>query len=754
MRKSFIITAVLIAAALGTLLVLAFNQFQLYGRHETIISQTEKILFQYSNIREQIVEDIVEGRAGELSRVSPAVEELHNNLIAILDNTLIPAEYKFSFLQQIDLPGLILLLRKVTPEGDNTNLLRRINEESRVIGERFMLFERLVLGHAKQKLVDFQSIVIGILALVVFLVTVLLIATYRFLIAPVIDLSIQSQDLIAGHQDSIYRPNGWEEVAGLAEKLNRLADDLNKCRGLTERYERLGDCILGVVRKALAAPDRQVLYQAVCRQLLTNSDYVLAWIGEEDPEEQEIMPLVVDGSSTMSCEECQECFSALLAAQEEEEPAYQAQVKGEAVVMKNVIAKAPKGPFKNTPLAGGRVDSISLPFVFDGRNYGVLTVYAMVPGGVIDAEPEFLSEMAILVAGKIQSFYFQAELDQCRLEKNIIGEHAEVLSLTINREGTIVAAKPYLSESAYKKALSGWIGSSVMNVVIPENDSGCIVFKDSITGRSPYDFKAKLTGFDEQFTARLEPITEFPAEQERFLLILMAPPKNLLLQPENFRIAYSAAIGQFAGSIAHEITDMSNGIINYAQMMSDEFSDEEPDRKKSLARIIDGGEKVAALVEPLLIDQDDLEFTRNMESIQQIFQDVLLLVDPQFKRDCVTVNLSIQPTSLTFKKQHVQLILFDLLKRLGELLNRVYPQKDADKVLDISVSPFFEEGKKTLLVHFRFPVGNEGAVVETFQQRTFAGMWLSQELARALGGEVTLGAADSGQGQVDLLLPA
>ena len=69
MRKSFTITAVLIAAALGTLLVLAFNQFQLYGRHEAIISQTEKIFFQYSNIREQIVEDIVEGNAAELGQV-------------------------------------------------------------------------------------------------------------------------------------------------------------------------------------------------------------------------------------------------------------------------------------------------------------------------------------------------------------------------------------------------------------------------------------------------------------------------------------------------------------------------------------------------------------------------------------------------------------------------------------------------------------------------------------------------------------
>lgn len=754
MRKSFIITVVLIAAALGTLLVLAFNQLQLYGRHEAIITQTEKILFQYSNIREQIVGDIVEGRTGELARVTPAVEELNSNLLKILDNKLIPAEYKFSFLQQIDLPGLILLLRKTTTEGDNTVLMRRINEESRVIGERFLLFERLVLGHAKQKLVDFQSIVIGILALVVFLVTTLMIVTYRFLISPVINLSVQAQNLIAGRQDSISQPGGWEEVAGLTGKLNLLAADLRRNRELAARYERISECIHGVVRKVLEAPDREVLYQLVCRLMLSNPDYVLSWMGEEDPAEQEIMPVVVDGSSTMSCEECQECFSALLAAQEGDEPAYQALRKGEPIIMTDVLEKAPKGPFKKTLLAGGRVDSISLPLIFNGKRYGVLTVYVMVGSDILDAEAELLFSMATLIAGKIHSLDMKKTMDHIGVEKKSIGRQVDILSFTLDQEGKVLEAGSYRADSVYREKLSSSVGLPVVDIVLPENDPGRMLLKDSISGSSRYDFKARLAGFDEKFSATLEPIAEFPAEQERHLLLLVAPQENLLLQPENFKIAYSAAIGQFAGSIAHEITDMSNGIINYAQMMSDDLGGSELDRKKNLGRIINGGERVAAIVEPLLMDQDDLEFTRDMESIKQIFQDVLLLVDPQYKRDSIMVNLSIQPTSLTFKKQHVQLILFDLLKRLGDIVNRMYPQKDTDKVIDISVSPCIEEGKKMVLVNFQFPAGDGDFLEKACQRGSFAGMWLSQELARALGGEVALGAVESGKGQVNLFLSA
>jgi len=277
-RKSFFITAFLIAAALGSLLFLAFNQFQLYGRHEEIISRTEKLIFQYSTIREQIIEDIVTGRLDQLAGISSAVEELHNNIIKILDNRLIPAEYKFSFMQQIDLPGLILLLRRTAAEREDPNLIRLINAETRVIGERFTLLERLILGYAKQKLVDFQMVIIGILALVVFLVTTLMVITYRFLIVPVINISDQSEQVLQGRQDRIYKPGGWQEVESLSDKMNRLLHDMKEARAAAERYEALVSCARYVVWKIQAVKGPEELFQTACRSLLHNPDFILAWV--------------------------------------------------------------------------------------------------------------------------------------------------------------------------------------------------------------------------------------------------------------------------------------------------------------------------------------------------------------------------------------------------------------------------------------------------------------------------------------------
>lgn len=334
MRKSFFVTVALIAGTLGLLLTLAVNQYQLYGQHEEIISQTEKFIFQYSIIREQIIEDVVTRNVDELKELSISVEELHANISKILNNSLIPAEYKFSFLQQIDLPGLALLLNKASSEPENTNHLQIINQETRVIGERFILFERLVLGYAKQKLVDFQLVIIGILALVIFFVSVYMLIMYRLLIKPVISLAFQSENVLEDNREKIIDPQGWQEVSVLTGKINDLLDESINSQALVDRYRRIFNCCQRVLQKINEKRNNDQLYHAVCRAFMTNEDYIMAWIGIEDAEEMEIHPVAADGSSSMSCDKCQECFAALLAEQEGVDPSYKAMQSGETVILR------------------------------------------------------------------------------------------------------------------------------------------------------------------------------------------------------------------------------------------------------------------------------------------------------------------------------------------------------------------------------------------------------------------------------------
>jgi len=754
-RKSFYITFALIAVALGFLLLLAFNQFRLYREHEDIIGQTEKFIFQYSLIREKIIEDVVAGDLGELGEMSTAIEELHGNIIKILDNSLIPAEYKFSFMQQIDLPGLVLLLRKASAETDNANILQVINQETRVIGERFLLFERLVLGYAKQKLVDFQLVIIGILALVVFLVIIFMVVMYRMLIIPVISLTGQTDEVLQGSRETIVIPRGWRDIVLLSDKMCELLDESAQRRETVERYAKIMTSLQQVMQMIHEDHDKEHLCKAVCRGLLLNPDYILAWIGVADPLEKGIMPLVADGSSTMSCDECEGCFAALLAEQEgEDDPSLMALRQGETVIVKDILADSPRGLFKNTPLAEGIVDSISLPLMVADEKLGVLTIYVMVEGEILEEEAELLAQVASVLAEKLHHLNLLEKLELERTGRNIIGEQNNIITFTLEKNGRILAVDTYLEASVYTDAGKQWIGLNIGDIVMPENDSERIILQKSLDQSIRYDFKARIVGFDEKFTATLEPAGSTGDDREIFLLVLIPPQKNVLMQPENFQVAYTAAIGQFASSIAHEITDLSNGIINYAQMLSDELAGEpRTERRQSLEKIIAEGEKVAAMVEPLQIDQDDFEGSRSLERVQAIFRDALQLVGPLFKKDCIAIDLDVQSPSVQYRKQHLMLILLILLKRLRESLNERFPQKDPDKKLKITVSQYKDNSSSILLVVLEFTGRERDYDRKSIEKGEVAGMWLSQELARNLGGDLKISITEQEKIRVELLLP-
>jgi signal transduction histidine kinase len=752
-RKSFFITASLIAAALGALLLLAFNQFQLYGRHEQIISRTEKLTFQYSTIREQIIEDIVQGRSRELAQISSAVEELHNSIITLLDSPLIPDEYKFSFMQQIDLPGLVLLLRRTGAEQEDKNLLRRINEETRIIGERFMLLERLVLGYAKQKLVDFQAIVIGILALVVFLVVSLMVITYRFLILPVVNLTAQTESVLQGKQDQLYSPRGWREVASLADKMNLLLRESGRSREEAMRLERILQSCRLVAGKIREAEGTEELCQLVCRYLLTNPDYILAWIGTEEGGSGGLTPFAADGSSTMTGKECQECFGALLAAQEgKSDPAVQALRTGETVIRQNILAGAPKGPFKNTPMANGMVDSISLSIGQGKEIFGVLTVYVMAKGGVQELEAKTLAELAEILDGRLNFFRILKKLELEKMVKNCIGEKTDIISLALDREGNIWSVDTYLSASPYRKAMESRIGGRISDVVRPLSDPEKVMLKAALAEARRYEFNAELVGFGGIFSAILAPADNFPAEEATLLLVLIPPQKNMLIQPENFQVAYSSAVGQFASTIAHEITDLSNGIINYAQMLSDEMGDEpaSEQQRRQLDRIIAGGEKVASVVEPLLVEQHDAEYANDFAGVQSIADEVFSLAGYVLRNDGITVHCTVQPQSLQYRRQHLRLILLTLVNSLRAVLNAQYPQKDPGKGLDLLFQQFGEGGADMLRISVTVPCP---ADEENISEACPSGFWLCKELVRNIGGEMKFSPAGRQRIEIELFLP-
>ncbi len=188
LKKTIYAVYLIVMIALVSLLSLGIRQYQLYHQHESVISKTESLIFQFSIIREHVADALLDCTQLKLSGISNEMEKLNSNLSEILGDRNISDEYKLTFLNSIDLPGIILLLRKIEAGNNETESIRNLNREMRTLGERLILFDRLLVNNAKQRLIGFQNIIIGSTAFVVFMLVSVLMLFHRQLILPVLQL--------------------------------------------------------------------------------------------------------------------------------------------------------------------------------------------------------------------------------------------------------------------------------------------------------------------------------------------------------------------------------------------------------------------------------------------------------------------------------------------------------------------------------------------------------------------------------------
>ncbi|MFZ5765397.1 MAG: sensor histidine kinase [Thermodesulfobacteriota bacterium] len=244
LKKTIYAVYLVVMAALIALLSLGIRQYQLYHQHESIISRTESLIFQFSIIREHVADALLDCTQIKLTGISEEMEKLNSNLGDILSNRNISDEYKLTFLNSIDLPGIILLLRKIEAGSNEEESIRNLNREMRTLGERLILFDRLLVNNAKERLIGFQNIIIGSTAFVVFLLVTVLMLFHRQLILPVLQLVRQGARGEETMDFAAHLSNPSREIAELAALYTELS---RKLRDLRMEMERQRDAAIRLI---------------------------------------------------------------------------------------------------------------------------------------------------------------------------------------------------------------------------------------------------------------------------------------------------------------------------------------------------------------------------------------------------------------------------------------------------------------------------------------------------------------------------
>ncbi len=237
-----------VCVSLVLLLFMGGRQYQLYQKQIDVVVQTEKLLFQYSIVREHIFNALLDPKQMSMNGLSKEMETLNFNLTQLLDAGSVREDVKLSLVSGVDLPGIVILLREIELGNADTEVGFRLSREVRTLGERLMLFDRVLVNSSRERLIGYQNVIIGAAALLVSVLVGILVLFHRRLLVPLWRLAHESEQVLAGHKAEVLVSSYCKEAAVLAEIINEqeilkgtLFDRLKKCRQVTsDMIEALG----------------------------------------------------------------------------------------------------------------------------------------------------------------------------------------------------------------------------------------------------------------------------------------------------------------------------------------------------------------------------------------------------------------------------------------------------------------------------------------------------------------------------------
>lgn len=211
-----------VSAMLVAIVLLGANQYRLAGEYSRVISQNESSLFHYMTIRETITESLITGNWSQLDRIVSDIEKLNGDLNRLKENKLVSAELKLALVDKIDLTGLAILLRQVAHESDAGARSKKLQGQLRSIADYLIQYDRIIVGQARERIVSFQTVVIGALGFIISLASFSLILLHRNTVSPLIKLASLAREDNLSKDTLALTPPVVSEVTELVEALELL----------------------------------------------------------------------------------------------------------------------------------------------------------------------------------------------------------------------------------------------------------------------------------------------------------------------------------------------------------------------------------------------------------------------------------------------------------------------------------------------------------------------------------------------------
>lgn len=201
----------------------------------------------------------------------------------------------------------------------------------------------------------------------------------------------------------------------------------------------------------------------------------------------------------------------------------------------------------------------------------------------------------------------------------------------------------------------------------------------------PKEEVTRLPGLFGEFSLTILPVKEKEGELDKIMLIARPLTRDETQKVDSIRTAKLAAIGELAAGVAHEVNNPITGIINYAQILLDQYRFD--DTGVSIVRkIMKEGDRIAAITRNLLSFAKADSGEHVPVNPVEVVKDSLALVQHQLQNDGITVVTDYpEHASIVIADfRQLQQVILNLISNSRYALNARYAGFDSKKVVEIS----------------------------------------------------------------------
>lgn len=218
------------------------------------------------------------------------------------------------------------------------------------------------------------------------------------------------------------------------------------------------------------------------------------------------------------------------------------------------------------------------------------------------------------------------------------------------------------------------------NIISPCDN--CPTMRSFVSGKEE---TAEIATFQESiWDIRAFPIKDEAGNVISVIELARDITEKMNLEAGATRTRHLASLGELAAGVAHEINNPINNIINYGQLLKDEFATENRDDEIA-RRIIKDGERIATIVRSLLSFARIRKEEKCAMDLNEIFSDMLSLTSAQIRKDGIHLKVDIpsKPVKISVHPQQIQQVFLNLISNSRFSLNQKYPGTHKNKTLKI-----------------------------------------------------------------------